>query len=99
VAPPLSFEMTACALEPTDLRRVFGAYPTGVTAVAALIDGVPVGITANSFTSVSLDPPILSVSVAHTSTRQRNPPGTGSPPEAANPDQGTMITTAFRIAF
>jgi flavin reductase (DIM6/NTAB) family NADH-FMN oxidoreductase RutF len=60
--------MTACALEPTDLRRVFGAYPTGVTAVAALVDGIPMGITANSFTSVSLDPPIVSVSVAHTST-------------------------------
>ena len=60
--------MTACALEPTDLRRVFGAYPTGVTAVAALVDGAPIGITANSFTSVSLDPPIVSVSVAHTST-------------------------------
>jgi flavin reductase (DIM6/NTAB) family NADH-FMN oxidoreductase RutF len=60
--------MTTCALEPTDLRRVFAAFPTGVTAVAALVDGVPAGITANSFTSVSLDPPIVSVSVAHTST-------------------------------
>jgi flavin reductase (DIM6/NTAB) family NADH-FMN oxidoreductase RutF len=60
--------MTACVLEPTDLRRVFGAFPTGVTAVAALVDGVPTGITANSFTSVSLEPPIVSVSVAHTST-------------------------------
>jgi len=68
VAPALSCETTACALEPTDLRRVFGAYPTGVTAVAALVDGIPVGITANSFTSVSLDPPIVSVCVAHTST-------------------------------
>jgi flavin reductase (DIM6/NTAB) family NADH-FMN oxidoreductase RutF len=60
--------MTACVLESTDLRRVFGAYPTGVTAVAAMIDGAPAGITANSFTSVSLDPPIVSVCVAHTST-------------------------------
>jgi flavin reductase (DIM6/NTAB) family NADH-FMN oxidoreductase RutF len=32
-----------------------------VTAVAALVDGVPTGITANSFTSVSPDPPIVSV--------------------------------------
>jgi flavin reductase (DIM6/NTAB) family NADH-FMN oxidoreductase RutF len=61
-------DITACALEPTDLRRVFAAFPTGVTAVAALVDGIPAGITANSFTSVSLDPPIVSVSVAHTST-------------------------------
>jgi flavin reductase (DIM6/NTAB) family NADH-FMN oxidoreductase RutF len=60
--------MTACALESTDLRRVFGAFPTGVTAVAALVHGDPVGITANSFTSVSLQPPVVSVCVAHTST-------------------------------
>jgi flavin reductase (DIM6/NTAB) family NADH-FMN oxidoreductase RutF len=51
-----------------ELRRVFGAFPTGVTAIAALVDGLPVGLTANSFTSVSLDPPLLSVCVAHTST-------------------------------
>jgi flavin reductase (DIM6/NTAB) family NADH-FMN oxidoreductase RutF len=60
--------MTACALEPLELRRVFGAYPTGVTAVAALAGGAPVGLAANSFTSVSLDPPIVSVCIAHTST-------------------------------
>jgi flavin reductase (DIM6/NTAB) family NADH-FMN oxidoreductase RutF len=60
--------VTACALESTDLRRVFGAFPTGVTAVAALVDNVPSGITANSFTSVSLRPPIVSVCVACTST-------------------------------
>ncbi|WP_328912095.1 MULTISPECIES: flavin reductase family protein [unclassified Streptomyces] len=56
------------ALHPTELRRVFGAFPTGVTAIAALVDGVPVGLAANSFTSVSLDPPLVSVCVAHTST-------------------------------
>ncbi|NUR67986.1 MAG: flavin reductase family protein [Streptomyces sp.] len=55
-------------LSPARLRRVFGAFPTGVTVVAALVDGVPVGMTANSFTAVSLDPPLLSVCVAHTST-------------------------------
>lgn len=55
-------------LPTAELRRVFGAFPTGVTAIAALVDGVPVGLAANSFTSVSLDPPLLSVCVAHTST-------------------------------
>ena len=55
-------------LEPADLRRVFGAYPSGVTAIAALLDGTPVGLAASSFTSVSLDPPLVSVCVAHTST-------------------------------
>jgi flavin reductase (DIM6/NTAB) family NADH-FMN oxidoreductase RutF len=60
--------MTTCALEPTDMRRVLGAFPTGVTAVAALVDGMPMGITANSFTSVSLEPPIVLISIARTST-------------------------------
>ncbi|SEG55543.1 NADH-FMN oxidoreductase RutF, flavin reductase (DIM6/NTAB) family [Actinacidiphila yanglinensis] len=56
------------AFTSTALRGVFGAFPTGVTAIAALVDGVPVGLAASSFTSVSLDPPLLSVCVAHTST-------------------------------
>ncbi|MFG1809526.1 flavin reductase family protein [Streptomyces sp. NPDC049040] len=55
-------------LSPAGLRRVFGAFPTGVTVIAALVDGIPVGLTANSFTAVSLDPPLVSVCVAHTST-------------------------------
>jgi flavin reductase (DIM6/NTAB) family NADH-FMN oxidoreductase RutF len=56
------------AVDSRELRRVFGAFPTGVTAVAALVDGVPTGLAANSFTSVSLDPPMVSVCVAHSST-------------------------------
>jgi flavin reductase (DIM6/NTAB) family NADH-FMN oxidoreductase RutF len=54
--------------DPGQLRRVFGAFPTGVTAIAAERAGVPVGIAASSFTSVSLNPPMVSVCVAHTST-------------------------------
>ncbi|AGL17252.1 flavin reductase family protein [Actinoplanes sp. N902-109] len=56
------------ALAPGRLRRVFGTFPTGVTAVAALVDDAPAGLAANSFVSVSLDPPMVSVCVAHTST-------------------------------
>ena len=54
--------------EPVELRRVFSAFPTGVVAMAGLVDGRPVGLAANSFVSVSLDPPLVSVCVAHTST-------------------------------
>lgn len=54
-------------MNPTTLRRVLAAFPTGVTALAALVDGVPVGMVANSFTSVSLDPPLVSVCVSVTS--------------------------------
>jgi flavin reductase (DIM6/NTAB) family NADH-FMN oxidoreductase RutF len=52
-------------LDPATLRHVFGAFPTGVTAVAGCIDGVPVGVAANSFTSVSLDPPLVSVAMGN----------------------------------
>lgn len=46
------------------LRDAFGAFPTGVVAVAAKVDGRLVGLAASSFTSVSLDPPLASFSVA-----------------------------------
>ena len=42
------------------LRRALGQYATGVTVVTAVADdGRPVGVTANSFTSVSLEPPLV----------------------------------------
>jgi len=49
-------------LDPKALRAAFGSYMTGVTVVTALdANGVPVGFTANSFTSVPRDPPLLLV--------------------------------------
>ncbi|WP_456707683.1 flavin reductase family protein [Bradyrhizobium sp. USDA 4452] len=50
------------------LREAFGAFPTGVVAVAAQVDGKLMGLAASSFTSVSLDPPLVSFSVAKGST-------------------------------
>jgi len=48
--------------DPRALRNAFGSYMTGVTVVTSLTaDGTPVGFTANSFSSVSLDPPLLLV--------------------------------------
>jgi len=42
------------------LRRAFGTFATGVTVIGARRpDGTLVGMTANSFTSVSLDPPLV----------------------------------------
>lgn len=51
-------------LDPAALRRAFGAFPTGVVALAAEVDGRALGLAASSFTSVSLDPPLVSVSLA-----------------------------------
>lgn len=54
-------------LDPARLREAFGFFPTGVVAVAAGVDGQTVGLAASSFTSVSLDPPLVSISLARTS--------------------------------
>ena len=41
-------------------RDVLGHYPTGVVLVTAIgSDGDPVGMIVGSFTSVSLDPPLV----------------------------------------
>jgi len=66
--PSLKCMTMRSALEPLRLRQVFGSFPTGVTVLAADVDGVPAGLAANSFVSVSLDPPMVSVCVAHSST-------------------------------
>jgi flavin reductase (DIM6/NTAB) family NADH-FMN oxidoreductase RutF len=50
------------------LREVMGSYPTGVTIVAARDDGgLPFGLTINSFTSVSLEPPLVLICLGHAS--------------------------------
>ena len=60
--------MTVTHLEPGALRQAFGAFPCGVVSVAAQVDGAPVGLAASSFTSVSLEPALVSFSVANTSS-------------------------------
>ena len=51
--------------DPRTLRDALGCFATGVTVVTCLgADGQPVGLTANSFTSVSLNPPLLLVCIA-----------------------------------
>lgn len=47
-------------IDPTAFRQVLGAYPTGVCAITARgADGNPVGMVVGTFTSVSLDPPLV----------------------------------------
>jgi flavin reductase (DIM6/NTAB) family NADH-FMN oxidoreductase RutF len=52
-----------------DLRDALGLFATGVTVVTAAGDEGPVGMTVNSFASVSLDPPLVLWSVARESDR------------------------------
>jgi 3-hydroxy-9,10-secoandrosta-1,3,5(10)-triene-9,17-dione monooxygenase reductase component len=49
-------------------RDVLGHFATGVTIITAMDGDEPVGVAANSFTSVSLEPPLILFCVAHTSS-------------------------------
>ncbi len=51
-------------VDPNELRRVAGRFPTGVAVVTTTHDGRPCGLTVNSFASVSLDPPLVLVCVS-----------------------------------
>lgn len=52
-------------LDPKEFRQALGTSTTGVTIVTAQgLDGTPVGVTANSFNSVSLNPPLVLWSLA-----------------------------------
>ncbi len=58
------------AADPRELRHALGRFATGVTVITTLdAAGRPVGLTANSFAAVSLDPPLVSWSLA---TRARS---------------------------
>ncbi|HVQ76079.1 MAG TPA: flavin reductase family protein, partial [Candidatus Binatia bacterium] len=51
---------------PDEFRRVLGHFPSGVTVITTVdAAGDPSGMTASSFTSVSLNPPLILVCVAH----------------------------------
>ena len=51
--------------DPRTLRDALGCFATGVTVVTCLDGaGMPAGLTVNSFTSLSLDPPLLLVCIA-----------------------------------
>lgn len=57
------------ATDQKQFRAALGRFATGVTVVTAQTDDGPIGITANSFASVSLDPPLVLWSPAKSSRR------------------------------
>jgi flavin reductase len=59
-------DTTGGVIESRHLRRSVGRFVTGVTVVTYESDGRPRGVTVNSFTSVSVDPPLILVSIART---------------------------------
>jgi len=52
-------EFTPTADSARDFRDALGCFGTGVTIITALADGAPLAMTANSFSAVSLDPPLV----------------------------------------
>lgn len=59
----------AAAFDTTEFRRALGAFVTGVTVVTTIQDdGSARGFTANSFTSVSLDPALILICIAKTAS-------------------------------
>lgn len=62
-----------CTLEdvvdPSTLRRTFACFPSGVAAVCAIAEEEPVGLLVSSFTSVSLEPPLVSICIMKGSRR------------------------------
>jgi flavin reductase (DIM6/NTAB) family NADH-FMN oxidoreductase RutF len=64
--------MQDATLDGRDLRRALGHYATGVTIVTTrTADGRPTGLTVNSFTSVSLEPPLVLFCLSARSTLLR----------------------------
>ncbi|GGM94895.1 monooxygenase [Lentzea pudingi] len=55
-------------LDSSDFRRVLSHFCSGIVVVTAVHDGDPVGLTCQSFTSLSISPPLVSFAVARTSS-------------------------------
>lgn len=58
----------ANALDPRAFRNTLGQFCTGVVIATGCVDGRPAGFAAQSFSSVSLDPPLVALCPAKTST-------------------------------
>lgn len=63
--------ITTCAnsgmpVDDMSMRHTMGAFPSGITVLTTRVDEKPIGLTISSFTSVSMDPPLILQCVART---------------------------------
>jgi len=79
-----------------DLRTSLGRFATGVTVLTAMSDDGPIGMTVNSFSSVSLDPPLIAWSLAKRSGRYL--PFAGAHYFSVNVLGSTQAEVAMRFA-
>ena len=64
----MSISAAPAAVTALDLRQAFAQFPQGVVVVGAEVGGAPEGLVASTFTvGVSLDPPLATFAVQHTS--------------------------------
>lgn len=64
-------------IDPREFRNTLGHFATGVTVITTELDGEIHGMTANAFLSVSLEPPLVAVSVDHRAHLHQLLPQTG----------------------
>jgi flavin reductase (DIM6/NTAB) family NADH-FMN oxidoreductase RutF len=67
---PVSYKEVAAgdpSLDSRAFRQCLGQYATGVTVITTAVDGELAGVTANSFASVSLSPPLILWSIGRSS--------------------------------
>jgi len=69
---------TSDTFDSAHFRQVLGHFPTGVSVVATVHDGQPAGLAVGSFTSVSLDPPLVLFCVRRESSTWARIEQTGS---------------------
>jgi flavin reductase (DIM6/NTAB) family NADH-FMN oxidoreductase RutF len=67
IEPP-GFASAPKTIDEARFRQVLGHFATGVTVVTCLAGERPIGLAVNSFTSVSLDPPLVAFCVSTAST-------------------------------
>ncbi len=58
----------ATGVDEAHFKEVLGHFASGVTVVTAIEDGEPAGFTCQAFTSLSLDPPLVALAPAKSST-------------------------------
>lgn len=55
--------LSSTAVAPLRFREALGHYASGITVITSHLDGEPIGFTCQSFHSVSMNPPLVSLSV------------------------------------
>ncbi|WP_166904054.1 flavin reductase family protein [Mycobacterium sp. DL440] len=61
-------QVETLSTDPTKLRSVLGCFPSGVVIVTGQTESECVGLTVQSFMALSLEPPLVLLSIARTST-------------------------------